>query len=115
MNLVERYKQALAAMSLTDKQLEMLRAHYHAPDRRITMSELARQVGFSRFSGANLHYGRLARKLSQTMQVEPDDFHRDGSPFWLSIIAEAWTNNEGMFEFQMWPELAEALEQLQLV
>ncbi len=112
---VENYKRALASMSLTEKQLQMLRAHYHAPDRRITMSELAEQVGFSRFSAANLHYGRLGRNLCKAMQTEPDDTYQDGSPLWLSILAEVWTNKDGESEFQMWSELAEALEQLDLV
>jgi len=32
-----------------------------------------------------------------------------------SILAEVWTNKDGESEFQMWSELAEALEQLDLV
>jgi hypothetical protein len=49
------------------------------------------------------------------MNTEPDDFYQDGSPFWLSILAEAWKNNDGEYEFQMWSELAEALEELKIV
>jgi len=112
---VENYKHGLASVVLTPNRLDMLRAHYHAPDRRITMSALAEQVGFSNHSAANLHYGKFARKLCEAMQTIPDDTYPNGSPFWLSIIAENWTNQDGKGEFQMWPELAEALEQLKLV
>ena len=101
-------------MNLSDNQVAMLRAHYRAPDRRITMGKLAEAVGFKNYSVSNLHYGKLAHKLCDEMNTEPDDFSKDGSPFWLSIIAEAWKNKEGEYEFQMWPELAEAMEELNL-
>ena len=57
-------------------------------------------------------HGKLAKRLCQAMAAEPDDRYKDGSPFWLSIIAEAWKNKDGEYEFQMWPELAEAHETL---
>ena len=112
---VEKYRNGLLALELAEKQLAMLKAHYCAPDRRITMTRLAHAVGYSGYSAANLHYGKLARKLCESMHTEPDDQFDDGSPFWLSIIAEAWKNKDGEYEFQMWPELAEALEVLKLV
>lgn len=111
----ERYQQALVEMGLTYRQIELLVAHYRAPDRRITMSKLAKEVGYQNHSGANLQYGKLAKKICENMDTEPDDLHKDGSPFWLSIIAEAWKNQAGEYEFQMWSELAEALEKLKFV
>ncbi|BCR04290.1 hypothetical protein DESUT3_13590 [Desulfuromonas versatilis] len=112
---VDRYNRALVDMGLTDKQKEMLTAHYSAPDRRITMTRLAETVGYQNYAAANLQYGKLAKKLCQVMDAEPDDRYKDGSPFWLSIIAEAWKNKDGEYEFQMWPELAEALEAMGMV
>lgn len=111
----DRYNRALVDMGLTGKQKEMLIAHYLAPDRRITMTRLAAAVGYPSYCAANLQYGKLAKSLCQAMEAEPDDRYKDGSPFWLSIIAEAWKNMDGEYEFQMWPELAEALETLNLV
>lgn len=111
---VENYKKALEKMALSDNQVAMLRAHYMAPDRRITMEKLAEAVGFKSYSVSNLNYGKLAHKLCEEMNTEPDDSFKDGRPFWLSIIAEAWKNKEGKYEFQMWPELAEAMEELNL-
>lgn len=115
MNTVERYKNGLINLGLSDNQIKMLKTHYNAPDRRITMSKMANEVGYKNYSASNLHYGILAKKLSLAMNTEPDDFYKDGSPFWLSILAEAWKNKDGEFEFQMWAELAEALEELGLV
>jgi hypothetical protein len=112
---VDAYQRGLTEINLSDKQRAMLVAHYKAPDRRITMTRLAEAVGYSSYSAANLHYGKLAKKLCLAMNDEPDDQYKDGSPFWLSILAEAWKNNAGEYEFQMWPEVAEALERLNLV
>jgi hypothetical protein len=112
---VKNYRDGLVALNLSDKQVAMLKAHYGAPDRRITMTRLAAAVGYKNYSAANLQYGTLAKNLSKVMNKEPDDRFSDGSPFWLSIIAEAWKNKDGQFEFQMWMELAEALEALNLV
>ncbi len=109
------YKTGLTEVGLSDGQLAMLKAHYRAPDRRITMTRLAESVGYKNYAAANLQYGKLAKKLCEAMEAEPDDRYEDGSPFWLSIIAEAWKNNDGEYEFQMWSELAEALEKLNLV
>jgi hypothetical protein len=101
-------------MALSDNQVAMLKAHFRAPDRRITMEKLAESVGFKDYRSANLQYGKLAHRLCEEMNTEPDDSFKDGSPFWLSIIAEAWKNREGKYEFQMWPELVEAVEALNL-
>ncbi|WP_319574233.1 hypothetical protein [uncultured Desulfobacter sp.] len=111
---VENYKKALEKMALSDNEVAILRAHYRAPDRRITMGKLAEEVGLKNYSVSNLIYGKLAHKLCDQMNAEPDDSFKDGRPFWLSIIAEAWENKEGKYEFQMWPELAEAMEELSL-
>jgi len=54
----EDYKRAFLEVrpEMTDKHLEMLRAHYDAPDHSITMSELARKVGYTSHSSRNAHY-----------------------------------------------------------
>jgi len=112
---IDRYKKGLLDLELSESQLAMLEAHYRAPDRRITMTKLAKTMGYKNYGGANLQYGKLAKKLCETMATVPDERYKDGSPFWLSIIAECWKNNDGEYEFQMWPELAEALKELSLV
>lgn len=112
---VDAYQRGFREIKLSGNQRAMLLAHYNAPDRRITMSRLAEAVGYPNHSAANLQYGILAKKLCLAMNDQPDDHYKDGSPFWLSIIAEAWKNKAGEFEFQMWPEVAEALERLEMV
>lgn len=49
-----------AVRGLTDSQVQMLRIHYHAPERTITAKQLARAVGFNSYAVANAQYGRLA-------------------------------------------------------
>lgn len=115
MATIDQYKIGLLDLNVSGSQLAMLEAHYCASDRRITMTKLAKAMGYQNYAGANLQYGKLAKKLCETMATDPDERYKDGSPFWLSIIAECWKNNDGEYEFQMWPELAEALEELSLV
>ncbi len=111
----EQYKKALKEMGLADDQIALLKAHYNAPDRRITMSGLASAVGYKSYHAANLKYGHLGKAICKHLNEEPDDNHSDGRPFWLSALSEAWKNNSGEYEFQMWSELAEALEELNLI
>jgi len=112
---VEGYKHALVEMNLSEKQIAMLVAHYRAPDRRITMTILAEAVGYKSYQAANLKYGHLGKSICNLLGENPDDYYDDGKPFWLSALAEAWKNKSGEYEFQMWPELAEALKELNLV
>ena len=44
-------------------QRAMLRAHYEAPGRKITATQLAQAAGFANFSAANLQYGLLGAML----------------------------------------------------
>ena len=112
---VEAYHKGFRDIHLSDNQKAMLRAHYQAPDHRITMTKLAMEVGYPSYSAANLQYGLLAKKLCHAMNIDPDEYDKDGRPFWLSGIAEAWKNKDGEYEFQMWSEVAEALERLNWV
>src|SRR5689334_9488306 len=85
----------------------MLRAHYNAPDRTLTATELARAMKYSNYKAANMQYGKLGFLIAEELGVKlvhgvtslvkfvpPGE---EGNPHWLWI---------------MWPPVAEALERL---
>ncbi len=68
----------------------MLRYHALAFRRTVTMREIATKVlDQTAPSAANLAYGRLAKRIGEFLKWDPDR-REDGSPFWMSVIAEGW-------------------------
>jgi 5-methylcytosine-specific restriction protein A len=89
---------------LTEKHVEMLRAHYNSPDRTVTAPELAELVGYSNLSAVNSQYGRLARKVGELVAFQPE-------PEQLGSIVEFEFRNDS-WHWILRPEVAEALERL---
>lgn len=89
---------------LTVKQRAMLRAHYHAPARCVTATELAAAVGYASMGGANLQYGILARMVRDVL-----DFPR-GRVVHLYSLATFIKGKHWIFVMR--PEVAAALERL---
>jgi hypothetical protein len=103
----------LMRSGLHPKKREMLRAHYAASGRTVTMAVLARHVGYSGFWSGNLHYGTLGFALAQA-----GEFDLPIRNFGLSAIATAEQSPDsysGHVAFTMRAQLAAALEQLGLV
>jgi hypothetical protein len=66
-----RFASALGAIGRPDgRRLEILRAHYAAPSRAATTSELAEQVGFKGNFGISASYGRLAKQIGMLIGEE---------------------------------------------
>jgi putative restriction endonuclease len=64
----DRYVTAFRAVqNMTDCHFQVLRVHYHAPERTITAKQLAELVGYSCYSTANAQYGRLARLVGEQL------------------------------------------------
>lgn len=71
---VADYKRAFLACRgalVGKKYLELLQAHYQAPEHSITAGELAEAVGYPSFNTANLQYGRYARELCEELKRDP--------------------------------------------
>jgi hypothetical protein len=49
----------------------MLQIHYSAPDRAITVPEMAEKVGYRGHHGVNLQYGEVGRRLSEELGYAP--------------------------------------------
>jgi putative restriction endonuclease len=70
--LAADYLSAFTKLHLHKHDLDMLQTHYHAPERTISASQMARALGFRNFGGANLHYGNLAKRVGEQLGIEPE-------------------------------------------
>jgi hypothetical protein len=104
------FSTAIAAVGLSDVESAILRFHAQAERRTVTMRQVAAEVlGSAKPSAANLAYGRLARRIGKSLGWIPD-CRADGSPIWMSVIAEGWQppksqNPKREFEWVMLPVL----------
>ena len=129
---VKEYIKALQAIlpSLNDNQLAMLKAHYKAPKRTITATQLAQAVNYKTYSAANLHYGKIGFLLNEILCMDLPKYE-DGTPIATYAIASGIPSTSDMDEddfneilelineveewhWVMRPELAEAIEYLGL-
>lgn len=105
---VEEYAQALCSLEsvITEKQRNMLVAHAMAPERALTMTELAALVGFPNYSAANLQYGLLAGKLADALGIQ--------RPVFLVYVIASFDDDPDTLHSRahMYPELFAALQQL---
>ncbi len=86
----EAYRAALESAQPSEQEWAILHFHAEAFRRTTTMREIAREVLRSeRPQTANLLYGRLAKRIGQALKWKPDP-RSDGTPFWMSVIAEGW-------------------------
>jgi len=103
---VADYVTALNALTLSVSDRSMLQTHYSAPNRIITASQLSRGVGFSVYSAANLHYGGLAGRIADALNISPK-----------SNLASIVTFHkpDGDWEWTLRPAFTEALEETAIV
>ena len=119
------YEKALVEMAteISPFQREMLGAHYHAPNRTITYTQLAKAAGYESYEVANRWYGQLGKDIgaavSRTAGREFEFVDLDPTkpdvPFYSSAIgmgaAEGYKAGDE-FELVMHHELAKALDRL---
>lgn len=107
----EEYQAAIAQLALTVKETAMLVAHANSPKRAMTMSQLSTQVfSSSSASVANAQYGALAHRLCEQLSWDPDK-RPDGTPIWMTTIAEGWQPRARDYEWVMVPALAALYKQ----
>ena len=111
------YKLALSQIKkeITDNQRAMLIAHFEAPSRSITYTQLAAAMGSEKHTDANLQYGNLGAALGEALQkgfefADSDD--RPGEKFYSSSIGMKNAYAEGHFQLVMHHELAKAIAEL---
>jgi putative restriction endonuclease len=101
----QQYVVAFRAVAddLADSYLEMLRAHYHAPRRTVTATQLSRAVGYQNYRGANLQYGRLGGLVGRQLGWRPK--------MKLKVLI-TFEYREGEWHWIMRPQVFQALEEL---
>ena len=65
---VRAFRGLIRENKLTNTQRKMLSIHLRSPHRTITASEMARRMGWKKFTAANAKYGRLGRLLQDAME-----------------------------------------------
>ena len=83
-----------------------------------TAGELARAAGWSDYGTANLHYGKLGRKVGEALSLTFKKMEHDGSDFLISALANevSGTKTERVdWKFEMHPELVQALKTVGIV
>lgn len=103
------YAKALTNVEISIGQLLMLNAHYQAPNRSITYTQLAKAAGFDGHVAANSQYGKLGRTIGEAIEFEfVESDARPGEKFYSSAIGFPNPYTEGDFQLVMHHELAKA-------
>ncbi len=98
------------APRLSEGQLKMLSAHYHATDRCCTATKLANAAGWKTFTSANLHYGNIGWWLyCEHPRTLPMD-EKTGKPISTFMLADGVRQGKDEWLWTMRPYIAEALE-----
>jgi hypothetical protein len=100
------FLRAFGLLRLSANELKLLTANYSAPRATVTAKEMAKLVGYRGFGAANLHYGKLGRRVADALGVNLE------YPI-LALVTMAWPHGE--CEWTLRPQEREALEQLGLV
>ncbi len=104
----EQYVSAFRKLrNVSDTQIQLLRLHYHAPERTITATQMAHAVGYSHYSIANSQYGRLGRLVGEQLKFNP-------TKEWLGALV-TFEKRQGEWHWIMRSQVAEALERLRWV
>lgn len=112
----EEIKDALQAVSMSEKQQAMLRAHYQAKDYILTATQLAQAAGYEDYSVANRFYGQLACDLARELDWTPSP-NTKGIVTWTYTLAEDADKSErengedidGQWRWKLRDEVVEAL------
>lgn len=110
---VRAYAFALSQPFVKAEHRAMLAAHRQAPDLVITAGGLAAAAGYANWRGANQHYGTLGRQVATLLDIEVARYSK--GPLWTSALAEGFEVGRGRlrrFHWRLYPEVAEAIDQL---
>jgi hypothetical protein len=114
---VTEYVQAFQAIErrLSEGHRAMLKAHFSAPERTLTASQLAEAAGYRGYKAANLQYGNVGRWLyEEILCLLPE--RADGSKIYTCALADGAELEapEDQWRWVLRPEVAAALEHVGL-
>ena len=94
---------------------KLLEAHlaFHRRNILPTREQLAKEVGMSAGSAANVHYGKFAHKIAEELGVtEADvDYLPSGRPYWMLVLEYEPMERgaKGHTAYELRPQVIEAL------
>src|SRR3990172_2675103 len=106
----EDYITALRNLNISPHHIKMIQAHYYAPDRTMTASQMAKAMGYHNHNAANLHYGKFGRLVGNAFGWDPTAEESQGADA-VYILAELKKPGR----YWLWimrPEVAQAIEKL---
>ncbi len=110
----DQYKLALSSEGiLKERNLELLRVLYDAPNCAATAPQLAEVLGYRNFPPINALVGQLGKRIANFLNITLIP-REDNSPGWWQIVADGEQRPEG-FTWRLKTPLVEALEELGLL
>lgn len=106
---VKEYEAAITRLS--NRQIEILQTIYYFPNSAATAKELAKEMFYRGFQGANRQIGAIGQAIYEHTGFEPPIYANDnGRLAYFYLVGEY--NGPG---WKLWPEVKKALENLGLV
>ncbi len=109
----EQYFRALSAViakGVSDKEHEVLLAHFRSPDHTASTQSIAETLGYRSYGPVNSVYARLSRRVAEQLGV----LQKPAEGFWLFVLAD-WADPEpvtGHTQFVLRTPVVRALESL---
>ncbi len=106
---IDDYCEAISGFPLAKHEITLLSTHRNAPLRKMTASELSACAGWQSVGSANVHYGKLGRRIAEHLNLEiigNDDLA------WTGALANY---DQETRQWEMHEELALALDRLNII
>lgn len=105
---LDDYAEALNAISLGKSEHAMLVAHRQAKGRRLSAPDLSKAAGWEGAGPANIHYGKLGRRVAEHLDLAITDKNEHA---WTEALA---SYDDETTQWEMHEELALAIDRLNL-
>lgn len=105
---VDGYVEAFQVIKFSKARRLMLSSHRRADDRSMTPTELAQAAGWKTQTSATTHYSKLGKEVAERLDLQIDG---NDKAAWTSALAQFNPETE---QLQMHPEVAEALDRLNI-
>lgn len=102
---VRDYARAFRQIKPAPHHKRMLQAHYHAPGRTLTATQMSRAMGYRNYRAANVHNGTLGKRIAHVLHYR----QRREVDLWMLVT---FTRPHSEWHWTMRPQVAKALEQL---
>jgi len=97
---------------LSEPDLRLLRCHYQMNGHRATATQLAKLMNYKKYTVVNLHYARIAKKITELTGKLPFQ-RKNGSYRWWSLLSLG-DEEDNFFPWILRQIVVEAIEELQL-